>query len=127
MYRRAPLALAAVSLTAACASTHMHPPAAASSPANTAVLTGLFEADGGPAPGSPQPLPGTVTITGPVTQHVTVGPDGKYAAVVPPGTYTVTGTSPRYNDGAATCRTDGATVTVRAGQTVASDVVCEEK
>jgi hypothetical protein len=127
MYRRAVLALAALSLTAACATTHSHPPAPASSPAGNATLTGLLIAVGGPAPGSPRPLPGSVTIDGLVTQHIAVGSDGSYRAVVPAGTYTVTGTSPQYNDGASNCRTDSDTVTLAAGQTVAADVICSEK
>ena len=82
---------------------------------------------GGPAPGSPRPLPGSVTIDGPVTQHVVVGSDGRYRVILPAGTYTVTGTSPQYNDGATNCRTDGDTVTLTTGATVAADVSCEEK
>jgi hypothetical protein len=121
------LTLAAMGLVAACASTHSHSPAPTSSLAGAATLTGNFLAAGGPAEASPNPLPGSVTIAGPVTQHVTVGPDGKYAATLPPGTYTVTGTSPQYNDGAATCRTDSDTVTLTAGQSAAADVLCQEK
>jgi hypothetical protein len=142
VYRRAILALAAMGLVAACASSHAHsaasttstsPPAAASSsaptpsPTGSATLTGNLEAVGGPAGASANPLPGSVTIAGPVTQHVTVGPDGTYTATVPPGTYTVTGTSPQYNDGAATCHTDGDTVTLTAGQNATADVLCQEK
>ena len=143
MQRRALLILAAMGLVAACASTHAHPaapttsavqapsPAPASAPASTpakpATLTGNLEAVGGPSGASANPLPGSVSIAGPVTQHVTVGPDGTYTATVPPGTYTVTGTSPQYNDGAATCHTDGYTVTLTAGQSATADVLCQEK
>jgi hypothetical protein len=69
----------------------------------------------------------TLVIDGPVTQHIVVGSDGSYRAVVPAGTYTVTGASPQYNDGASNCRTDSDTVTLAAGQTVAADVICSEK
>ncbi len=78
-------------------------------------------------------MPGSVTIAGPanqgvnLTQHVTVGPDGKYTATLPPGTYTVTGTSPQYNDGAAACTTESDTVTITASQSMTADVLCQEK
>ena len=133
--RRAALALSVLSLTAACTTMHSasHPPASSpvspssSPPAGNATLTGLLLAVGGAPPGSPRLLPGSVTITGPVTQHVVVGTDGKYQAVLPVGTYTVTGTSPQFNDGATNCRIAGATVTLKPGRPVVADVMCEEK
>jgi hypothetical protein len=56
-----------------------------------------------------------VNIDGPVSRHVTVGPDGKYVAVLPVGTYAVTGGS---------CRTVADAVTLAAGETVTADVIC---
>ena len=140
MYRRLILVLVAGSCVTACASSQSHPtssatsqpssaaPLAVTSLASPATLTGNFVAAGGPGPGSLPPLSGTITIAGPVTQHLTVGPDGKYTATLPPGTYTVTGTSPQYNDGAATCDTEsGAPMTLTAGQSATADVLCQEK
>ena len=129
MYRRLVLALVAASFVAACASSHSHPPTSSATPVpSPATISGTFTAAGGPAEASAVLLSGTITIAGAVTHMVTVGPDGKYTATLPPGTYTVTGTSPQYNDGAATCQTDtGAPITLAAGQSATADVTCEEK
>jgi hypothetical protein len=74
-----------------------------------------------------RPVSGSVTIVGPVSRHVTVGPDGKYAGVLPVGTYTVTGTMGQDNSGSGGCRTIADTVTLAARKTVAADVVCSVK
>jgi hypothetical protein len=55
-------------------------------------LTGHLYGVGGPAPGSPRPWPGTVTLTGPgVHRDVPVGATGSYSVMVPAGSYTVAG------------------------------------
>ena len=91
-----------------------------------AMVQGTLEMVGGPAPGKPQPVAGTVTITsadGSVTKAV-VDESGKYAIGLFPGRYTIRGTSPQINDGKSTCTTEKKTVTLTADKTVTADVVC---
>jgi hypothetical protein len=127
MYRRVMLALAATSLSAACTASHARPSTPTSSPASNATLTGRLIEVGGPAPGLARPVPGSVNIDGPVSRHVSVGPDGKYAAALPVGTYTVTGAMGQDTTSPGGCRTIADTVTLAAGQAVVSDVVCSVK
>jgi hypothetical protein len=52
---------------------------------------------GGPAPGSPRPLPGTIVLRNESTSFMrSVGRNGSVTLSVPPGTYTATGHSPLY-------------------------------
>ncbi|WP_148044916.1 hypothetical protein [Nocardioides marmorisolisilvae] len=91
-----------------------------------AMVRGTLEMVGGPAPGKPQPVGGTVTITsasGSVTK-ATVDSTGKYAIGLFPGRYTIRGTSPQINDGKTTCTTEKKTITLVALKTVTADVVC---
>jgi len=62
---------------------------------------------GGPAPGAPRGVPGTVRFTGQGRQ-VTVATDaqGHFSTELGPGTYTVTGTTPLIEDGNGICRAD---------------------
>ena len=91
------------------------------------VLAGRLVAVGGPT-STPRPLPGHVTASGPrASQTVQVGPDGNYQLDLPPGTYTLTGTSPLYGDGRGTCRTVETTITATAGTTDKADVICSER
>src|ERR1700684_4576699 len=84
------LPLAAVCL--ACLATACSGPAPAKG-----TLTGHLYGVGGPAPGSPRPWPGTVTLTAPgVHLDVSVGASGVYSVAVQPGTYTLVGHSPLY-------------------------------
>jgi hypothetical protein len=117
------LALAATSLAAACTTTHPRPPTPIPSPASSATLTGRLIEVGGPAPGLATPVPGSVNIDGPLSRHVTVGPDGKYAAALPVGTYTVTGAMGQDTNSPGGCRTIADTVTLALGQAVVSDVI----
>lgn len=88
-------------------------------------LTGHLYGVGGPAPGSPRPWPGTVTLTGPgVHRDVPVGPGGSYSVMVPAGRYTVTGHSPLYDSGAGLCQATGA-ATVTSGHRTDADVLCQ--
>jgi hypothetical protein len=88
-------------------------------------LTGHLYGVGGPAPGSPRPWPGTVTVTGPgVHQDVSVGASGSYSVTVPAGRYTVVGRSPLYESGAALCRA-AEVATVTSGHTTKADVLCQ--
>lgn len=68
-------------------------------------LRGTFARVGGPAPGAPVPLPGTITArtaTG-KTFTATAGRDGRFELPLPPGTYRVTGRSPLMQSGQMIC------------------------
>ena len=73
-----------------------------------------------------RPLVGKVFISAPGTQPVLVGTNGVFAITVGPGTYTLTGRSPAYNNGNALCRADQP-VTIVDGRTIHADVVCVGK
>jgi hypothetical protein len=132
------LPLAAVclaGLVAACSSPRSaegHPAAAppatgqAGKPTGQAgTLTGHLYGVGGPAPGAPRPWPGTVTLTGSgVHRYIQVSADGRFSVLVPAGTYTVVGRSPRYASGAGVCRAAGP-ATVTAGHRTSVDVQCQ--
>jgi len=74
-------------------------------------------------------IPGTVTATAKsgVAHSFHVSSDGKFTLRLPPGTYTLTGVSPRFHDGAEICETPEPSfhlVTVKAGQSAFAGVVC---
>jgi hypothetical protein len=88
-------------------------------------LTGHLYGVGGPAPGSPRPWSGTVTVTGSgVHLDVPVGADGAYSVKVPPGRYTVTGHSPLNGSGTALCQAAGI-ATATSGHSTKADVLCQ--
>jgi hypothetical protein len=60
-------------------------------------VTGLLVRVGGPAPGSPVPLPGTVVARNAAGQQftATTGKDGRFRLSLPLGTYRMTGHSPQ--------------------------------
>ena len=60
-------------------------------------VTGLLVRVGGPAPGSPVPLPGTVVARTPAGGQftTTTGKNGRFQLSLPPGAYRLTGHSPR--------------------------------
>lgn len=95
------------------------------SDATSGTISGHLFAVGGPSPGH-RPLPGTVFISGAIDFQVGVGADGSYVAVVPDGTYTVTGRSARYENGRAICRAD-VRVVVTTGARSRADVICQER
>jgi len=102
---------------------------ATASPATASPLTGTLAGHlygvGGPAPGAPRPWPGTVTLTGPgVHRDVQVGASGSFSVLLPAGTYTVAGRSPRYDSGAGLCRAAGP-ATVITGHRTRADVLCQ--
>jgi hypothetical protein len=90
-------------------------------------VTGRLLRVGGPAPGSPVPLPGSVTAAGPgghPSGTVSVGKDGWFTIRnLPVGRYWLTGTSPLIGSGRATCRAVAA-VRVRTGHVSRADVIC---
>ena len=82
-------------------------------------VTGSFVAVGGPAPGSPRPLPGQVTAQNSAGHKftVTVGKSGKFVLWLPAGLYRLTGRSPMFsvNGVEGTCAADQP-VRVKAGK-----------
>jgi hypothetical protein len=68
-------------------------------------VTGRFVRVGGPAPGSPVPLPGTITARSASGQTFTTtsGTNGRFKLSLPPGSYQVTGRSPLMQSGRMIC------------------------
>ena len=93
----------------------------------TGRLTGRLLAVGGPPGAAPRPLPGQVTVGSRLSIPLPIGDDGRFAASLAPGRYRIVGYSPLYNDGKAPCMPLHPFVTVRAGQTVRVQVLCQEK
>jgi hypothetical protein len=92
-------------------------------------IVGTLTMDGGPAPGISTAIPGTVTISNTDTGAVTtaaVDNDGHFAADVPAGTYTLSATSPRYNDNRSDCHAVEP-VNVTQGETSTVDISCTMK
>lgn len=90
----------------------------------TGVLRGRLVFVGGPFPGSPRPLGGTVTVTGHSRVVFTVGRDGRYTVTLPVGTYRLSGSSPWFGSGADSCHAQSPVRVVSNRQTHA-DVVCQ--
>ena len=90
-------------------------------------VTGRLLRIGGPAPGSPVPLPGMVTATAPgghPSSTVSVGKNGQFTIRnLPVGRYRLTGTSPLIDSGHATCRA-AHSVRVRTARVSRADVIC---
>lgn len=79
------------------------------------VVTGKFVRVGGPPPGSPFPLPGTITawaVTG-QTFTATANRNERFTLLLPPGPYHVTGRSPLMQSGQMIC---GATTGLRVAR-----------
>jgi hypothetical protein len=74
-------------------------------------VSGTLRMTGGPA-GATQPgAPGDVLFTSTGARQVThAAADGAFSISLPPGTYTVAGTSPQYGDGQGICRVDAPVV-----------------
>ena len=90
--------LAAGSMLAGCAS-------GATPTTAPGIVLGQFIRVGGPAPGSPVPLPGQVVAidsTG-TRLAVTVGNNGRFSLSLPAGTYRLIGYSPLIDNGKARC------------------------
>jgi hypothetical protein len=87
-------------------------------------VLGTLEAVGGPPPGTPRPLTGSITLrnSSGTTFTTTAGSDGAFVVRTPPGTYTVIGRSPLYN---GDCRPIEP-VTVVGGTTIRVVVACQE-
>jgi hypothetical protein len=92
----------------------------------SATIHGRLAAVGGPAPGAPRPLPGTVTVRTPTSEiTVPVGKDGRYSVEVAPGHYQVEGHSPYYGDNKYLCRA-AQPVTAGASAQATANVYCQE-
>lgn len=74
-------------------------------PGDHQTVPGTFVRVGGPAPGSPVPLPGTITAKTArgETFAATAARDGRFKLSLPPGTYRVTGSSPLMQSGQMIC------------------------
>ena len=69
-------------------------------------VAGTLEAVGGPPPGTPRPLPGTVVLqetNGAAVRSVRVDSNGRFVVSVMPGSYKASGSSPQYEGGRSTC------------------------
>jgi hypothetical protein len=87
-------------------------------------LSGRLYVVGGPSPGAPRAVDGTVVGVGPSGRHIAkAGGDGHYTMHLPVGTHAVSGTSPSYNNGLSPC-VSTAMVTVTKDHLNTNDVWC---
>ncbi len=93
----------------------------------TGLVKGTLETVGGPAPGTPNPVNGTITLTNArgARRTTPAGSDGRFSVHVAPGTYRVSGTSPKVTDNSnpETCLA-AAPVEVSVGKVATADVYC---
>ncbi len=89
-------------------------------------VTGRFVRVGGPAPGLPFSLPGTITARAASGQtfSATAGSNGRFSLSLPPGTYRVTGRSPLMQSGQMTCAAPAALRVTRGKPAGHVTVVC---
>ena len=105
-------------------------------------VEGSLEQVGGPPGAASSPTPGTVTATRipivgarPYVCRVTVGSDGRFSMILPPGRYRITGRSPNFDNGQVDCAAPGdvvvfapsATGAVANGQNMFLTVDCERR
>ncbi len=88
-------------------------------------MTGVLVRVGGPAPGSPVPVPGHVTATSPADSSVAAADrGGRFRLVLAPGVYHLTGRSPLIDSGTQICLAEHL-VRVRSGKVTAGvAVIC---
>ena len=126
-FRSGALAVATAVALSGCSSSDPAAPVVHTGVNETGSISGTLEAVGGPAPGSPRPLPGQVSATGGGhTYSVAVGQSGRYSITVPGGSYIVTGRSPLNESGTATCEARGS-VRVQPPGDATADVLCQER
>jgi hypothetical protein len=93
------------------------------------VVDGVLRMTGGPA-GAPQPgVPGSVWFDAVATGRrypTAAAADGSFTLTVPPGAYTVTGSSPQFAGGSQSCRADG-TVQISASGLSGVVVACPHR
>ncbi|MCW2784940.1 MAG: Carboxypeptidase regulatory-like domain [Marmoricola sp.] len=94
----------------------------------TGIVQGRLLAVGGPAPGKPRPIAGTVLFDGPDGSRAQTEVDatGRFAIGLAPGTYTLSGTSPSYGSGKSICRTLEAHVVLTSNGTTTANIYCQE-
>jgi hypothetical protein len=87
---------------------------------------GRFVRVGGPAPGAPVPLPGTITARTRSGQTYTAsaGKNGRFQLSVPPGSYRVTGRSPLMQSGQMVCNATAELHVTRGEHARPVTVVC---
>ena len=87
-------------------------------------VSGRLLMGGGAAGAKSTPVfPGTITLTGPTTLTAEADRSGHFEIQAPPGVYELTGESPTYMDGKATCN-GSKTATSEAMVGVVVDVIC---
>ncbi len=104
------------------------PPGSTSRSSGT--IIGVLQAVGGPPPGTPRPLPGTITIRNweGTTITASAGSAGTFSVQVPVGSYILTGHSHLYESGTSECTAaPPGTITVTAGGTIRTTIDCEER
>jgi hypothetical protein len=95
----------------------------------TGFVSGRLQAVGGPAPGSPRPINGKVTVRGPNGRSYSAKTeaDGQFLIQVPVGSYLVTARSPQYEGGQTMCLQTGTPIKVNENSTTGNVTVdCEE-
>jgi hypothetical protein len=115
------LALATIGVMA------VSPSSAASRPGRpSGDITGVFESVGGPAPGSPRPLPGVVELTSESGKHIffKAGKNGSVKGRIAAGTYSAAGRSPKMEQNVMICRGESPVV-VRPGHHTHFIVTCD--
>ena len=93
-------------------------------------MSGKLQAVGGPAPGTPRPIGGKVTVRGPngKSYSAKVGADGQFLIQVPVGSHFVTGSSPHYEGGQSLCLQSGIPFKVNENAMTSNvDVNCPER
>jgi hypothetical protein len=87
---------------------------------------GRFVRVGGPVPGSPVPLPGTITAHASTggTFTATASRDGRFTLALPPGIYRVTGRSPLMQSGQMICAATAELRVTRGMPARPATVVC---
>ena len=75
-----------------------------------------------------RPVLGNVTATSAsgTSVRVATGANGAFTIQLPPGTYSVTATSPVYDSGMTICATNGGAVSVSSGHRTTVLVSCDE-
>lgn len=125
------LLLCAASMIAACSGSSTLATGAAASHATTmsGTLSGRLVTVGGPVPGAPSPVAGSVTVTGAgVHRDVKVGPGGAYSVSLPSGRYAVVGHNPFVTSDSVAMPCPGPREAhVTPGSVVVLDAICSIK
>jgi hypothetical protein len=95
---------------------------------DTGTISGGLSISGGLPPGQQRPTNGSVEATGKggVAYSTALSKNGQFVFHLPPGTYSLTGTSPKYGGGKYTCLGSDK-INVSQGHTTKADVNCAEK